>query len=234
MAKDRANERAIEKYIATLLETYFGENDANITADIAKPFVVIRLQNFLPPSEKVLLKKQEFKHVAETRDLLINGLKPEILKELGTLIEEVAIELYADWNFENKSGLLIAIMKEEDKTKRPALKWPIETEREALKEKVIKASAKSQREPDHIEIYEVNDSTVLIERIGIMVDIEKELIKNKALEELRLAKRPLEHRIMDAINLEAVISQNIVELFVDWNFEKDKAYMVLILEPENK
>lgn len=232
MANDRVNDRAVEKYIAEFLETYFGENDTNITATIARPFIVIYLQNFLPPSEKVLLKRQELKRIAETRDMLIDGLKEEILQELGTLSEGEAIELYADWNFENKSGLLIAIMKEEDDTARRDLVWPVENEKKALKEKVIKASAKSQKEPDHIEIYEVNKSTVLIERAGIMVDIEKELIKNKVLEELRLAKRPLEHKIMDAINIEAVVSRSVAELFVDWNFEKDKAFMVLILEPE--
>ena len=83
-----------------------------------------------------------------------------------------------------------------------------------------------------IESYWLNNTTVLIERLGIMVDIEKELIKNGATEELRLAKRPLEHRIMEFFKLEPVLKQEISELFVDWHFEEDKSYLVFLLEPK--
>lgn len=67
-----------------------------------------------------------------------------------------------------------------------------------------------------------------------MVDIENELIKNGVIEELRLAKRPLEHRIMERFKLEPVLKQGISELFVYWNFEEDESYMVFILEPKSE
>lgn len=58
------------------------------------------------------------------------------------------------------------------------------------------------------------------------------MIKNGVTEELRLAKRPLEHRVMEFMQLEPIFNRDINGLFVDWNFEEDKAYMVFILNPQ--
>ena len=83
-----------------------------------------------------------------------------------------------------------------------------------------------------IEVGDENDRQEISE--FIIVDIEKELIKNGAVEELRLAKRPLEHRVIELLQLESVLKQEISEFFVDWNFEEDKSYMVFILESKSK
>jgi uncharacterized protein YbcI len=230
MDRNNTNSTRVEKFIAELLETYFGENEAKIQVTITKPFVVIYLQHFILPTEKILAKRKEWKRIAETRDLLINGIKSEILQKLGDIIEAEAIELYVDWNLENKTGLFIALLNEETNDAREAIKWSDETERKALKEEVTKASTKTEKTPDHIEVFEVAPSIILIERSGIMVEIEKELIKNGVIEELRLAKRPLEHRLMGNRDINGVLNRSIAELFIDWDFEGDKAYMVLLLE----
>lgn len=112
-----------------------------------------------------------------------------------------------------------------------SLTFPEGVHKEPLHETVISIS-KKKKAPEVIESYWLNNTTVLIERLGIMVDIEKELIKNGATEELRLAKRPLEHRIMEFFKLEPVLKQEISELFVDWHFEEDKSYLVFLLEPK--
>lgn len=126
--------------------------------------------------------------------------------------------------------MFIAILEAEAE---PVLESPAEVNTSALKEKVISISKKTQKEPEFIEVYWLNATTILIERKGIMAEVEKELIKNGVIEELRLAKRVVEHRIMEFIKLEPIFNQEINELFVDWNFEEDKAYMVFRLNSKH-
>lgn len=190
--------------------------------------MVIHLLDFFIPSERLLLKRNEVKRVAKTRDILLDGVKPELLEALTAITGFNATELYADWNLEKGSGMFIAVLDAE--VDQALLASPAEVNTNTLKEQVISISKKTQKEPDFIAVYWLNDTTVLVERNGIMVDIEKELIKNGVIEELRLAKRPLEHRIMEFIKLEPILNQEINELFVDWNFEEDKAYMVFRLK----
>lgn len=222
----------VEDYISSFLSEQFGASPQSVNAVLHTPFLVIHLLDFYIPSERLLLKRNETNRVAKTRDILLDGVKPELLQGLAAITESKVQELYADWNLEKGSGMFIAVLDAE--TDQAILESPPEVSTSALKEKVISISKKTQKEPDFIATYWLNDDTVLIERKGIMVDIEKELIKNGVIEELRLAKRPLEHRVMEFIKLEPIFNREINELFVDWNFEEDKAYMVFRLNPKSE
>ncbi|TWT14305.1 Na-translocating system protein MpsC family protein [Planomicrobium sp. CPCC 101079] len=228
MTNDKTVQQEIEDFISSFLHQQFGESPQSVKASIRNPFIAIHLIGFSLPGEKMLLKRKETKRVGETRDLLLNGVKTELFQELTSLTGTDVKEVYADWNFEKESGLLLVVL---DAEADPAsLTVPEGVDKEALHEKIIRISQKTQKAPDAIESYWLNDTTVLIKRSGIMVEIEKELIKNGAIEELRLAKRPLEHRVMEFFQLEPVLKQKISDLFVDWHFEEDKSYMVLLLE----
>lgn len=54
------------------------------------------------------------------------------------------------------------------------------------------------------------------------------------MEELKIAKRPLEHDVLQEVQLEAVLNRSISETFLDWNFDADLSYIVFILEPPPK
>lgn len=228
MTYDKTVQTEIEDFIFSFLHRQFGESPQSVNVAIRNPFIAIHLTGFLLPGEKVLIKRKETKRVGQTRDLLVNGVKPELFQELAKITGCDVKEIYADWNFDKESGLLIVVLDVE--VDPVSLKFPEDVDKEILHEKIISISKKTQKAPETIESYWLNDSTVLIERLGIMVDIEKELIKNGVIEELRLAKRPLEHRVMEFFQLEPVLKQEISELFVDWNFEEDKSYMVFTLE----
>lgn len=62
---------------------------------------------------------------------------------------------------------------------------------------------------------------ILIRRSGILVRIEKELIKNGFVEELKLAKRLLEHVLLKEVRLEHALKRTISEIFLEWEFEED-------------
>lgn len=228
MTNQQPTQKKVEEYISSFLPDQFGASPQSVDAVLRTPFLVIHLLDFHIPSEQLLLKRNETNRVAKTRDILLDGVKPELLQGLAAITESNVQELYADWNLEKGSGMFIAVLDAE--ADQAILENPVAVDTSALKEKVISISKKTEKEPDFIAVYWLNDDTVLIERKGIMVEIEKELIKNGVIEELRLAKRPLEHRIMEFVELEPIFKQEINELFVDWNFEEDKAYMVFRLK----
>nr|WP_316047022.1 hypothetical protein [Planococcus glaciei] len=135
-------------------------------------------------------------------------------------------EIYADWNLEEQTGLILGIFE------RPsgiALKdCPKEIKNQKFLKAVEEVFEKVQKVPDSFEIYSLNDRTVLIERSGIFIHIEIELIRAGFFEELKLVKRPLERKMLEQLEL----GQNIREVFLDWNFDEDKGVIILILQPE--
>lgn len=231
MTNEKTDQTEMEDFISSFLDHHVGERPQSVNAVMRRPFIVVHLIGFLLSSEKFLLKREETKRVAETRDVMLKGIKLELSEGLAKITGIGVKEIYADWNFEKESGLLLITLDTEmDST---ALAFPEDVDKEAFHERIIGISKKTQKKPDVIESYWLNGHTILVERRGIMVDIEIELIKNGVIEELRLAKRPLEHRIMEFFKLEPVLKQGISELFVDWNFEEDKSFMVFILEPKS-
>ncbi|MGO1058202.1 Na-translocating system protein MpsC family protein [Planococcus sp. FY231025] len=219
---------AITQYIEQFLESQLGEKPDQVTVTLHPPFLLVHLSGFLLPSEKMFVERGDWNRVLETRDLIIASMKAELITGLEERSGRKVLDLYADWNLANKSGMLIATM---EKTPLPEeFPWPEEVDQEAIRDIILMNSMHTQKKPDQTNFYWLSKKVLLVERIGILVEIEKQLVKNGIVEELRLAKRPLEHRITKLFNLESLLNGQVQELFVDWDFQQDNSYMVLLLE----
>ncbi|TDL31248.1 DUF2294 domain-containing protein [Jeotgalibacillus sp. S-D1] len=225
--KEKSVQSKIGSYISSLLRDHFGKGPTSVYVTIKKPYVIVHVRGFLAPTEKILVKQKQSRRVLETRDLLMEDLKQAIKLELWKIANLDVKQIFTDWNLENKTGVFIALLEQEEGDEH--FDWPENIDMEAFKSEAIDASQKAQKKPENINVSWLNDRSILIARSGLFVEIEKELIKNGFIEELRLAKRPLETRLIKQSNLESILQQNIHEVFVDWDFQNDKGYMVLIL-----
>lgn len=228
LLKDTMIQSEISGYISTLLRKHFGKGPSGVFVIVNHPFIAIQIRGFLAPMERLQIKQQEMKRVLETRDLMMMDLKLEIMEGLREVAQLEVNELYADWNLEQETGLILGVMKE--KSKEETIPWPDEINKAAFERKVNEASYRSEKVPDSTDLFWLSDRMVLVRRIGILVQIEKELIKNGYMEELKLSKRPLEQRLMKEAGFEEVLRQSISAIFLDWNFKTDVGYVAFILE----
>lgn len=229
MSNEKAIHTEVGSYISTLLRDHFGKGPTSVFVTVKPPFITIHLRGFLAPTEKILLKQQEHRRVLETRDLLMNQLAADIKKDLWKIGKLEVEEVYADWNLDAHTGMILAIMA--DKSPAEDFEWDSDIEVEGIREEVNEASRKAQKTPETTELYWLNKRTLLIERSEIFVEIEKELIRGGFIEELKLVKRPLERRLLLQTRIEALLKQPITEVFLDWNFITDKGYIVVLLDP---
>ena len=228
MTTEQNKQITLSRYIEDFLEEHFGEIPENISVILKPPFLLIYLEEFLLPGEKLFVERQYWNRVLENRDFIMKSLKPDLMAGLQEQAGRNVLDLYTDWNLERRSGLIMAVFEAE--TAPEELPWPEEVDQEAIREIVQLNSIRTQKKPDNQYFYWLTPDVLLIERVGVMVDIEKQLIQNGVKEELRLAKRPMEQRIVKLFNLETLLKAQVKELFVDWNFEKDKSFMVLMLQ----
>jgi uncharacterized protein YbcI len=232
MAREKTIEREVGSYISTLLRNYFGKGPTSVYVTVGGPFIVIHLRGFLAPTEKILLKQNEARRVLETRDILMNDLRAEIRMELLKIGKFLVNEIYADWNLEEQTGLILAVC--EQNSENPPLDWPMEITDPSFQKAIEEFTKKAQKVPELIEIFELNERTILIKRSGIFIHIEIELIRAGFFEELKLVKRPLERKMLEQLNLQPILGRSIREVFLDWNFEDDKGFIILILQPEKQ
>ncbi|MGP4074281.1 DUF2294 domain-containing protein [Halobacillus sp. K22] len=220
----------IAGYIGKLLRDNFGKGPTSVYVSIKDPFVSIYLKDFLAPIERLLVGQKNYHKVEETRDLMLEELIPEIKANLRVSADLHIKNFYYDWSLENKTGVLLGVMDKNESCVRQ--EFPAFTNKEKLEEEMIKVSEIAQKAPDHLDSIYLNNRTLVMERKGILTELEKELIRSGNEEQLILSKRQLEKRLMDLKIFESILGVHIRDVFVDWDFYLDISYLILIVEPK--
>lgn len=221
-------QQMIISYIGKLLRDYFGKGPESVYVTMDYTFISIYLRHFLSPSERVLLAQDQEAILQQMRTKLMQSLIPEI-KAYVVVVTGVKVEdFYFDWSLHNQSGLIFGISSapfpgyETIEENYPGKK---ELERE-----VASMSQQAQRAPEEIYSCQLSPRNIVVIRKGILVRIEKELIREGLEDTLKTVKRKLEKSYFHNNNhIEEIIKKRVIDVFVDWNFELDKSVIVYIL-----
>jgi uncharacterized protein YbcI len=229
---DIANQQSTElsSYIGKLLRDNFGKGPEAVYVSIGAPFIACYLRNFLSPTERVLMEEQQEDTVQMTRDLLMKKLIPEIKATMNFVTGMEIREFYYDWGLHNRSGMFLCISS--DVLQSPEALVEEYDGKERIHAEITNISKQSEKAPAEIYSYQVNPRTTILVRNGILVSIEKQLIRDGYQEVLKLAKRVLEKKLLHNNNhFESIFNMKVVDVFVDWDFDLDKSVIVFITNP---
>lgn len=221
-------EKEISGYIGRLLRENFGRGPGNVFCTISKPFVCIYITNFLSPMENSLISNHQSVYVQKTRELMMENLEQEIKSYLEINTEDKIKEFYYDWNLDVKSGMLLFVFEDEDPNQFEDYK-----NKGLIEHETNKLSKQIQKSPEETYSKLLNERTLIIVRHGILISLEQEFIQLGFQETLKIAKRNLEKKGINdhRESYEAYLNGKIIDYFVDWNFDQDKSYILLILKP---
>jgi uncharacterized protein YbcI len=139
-------------------------------------------------------------------------------------------EFYYDWNLNNKSGAITAVTNGSLSGQHAAMSdYP---HQEELHRKVIEISHEVQKVPEEIFSCRISDRVLLVIRKGILVRIEKELIRQGYSKILKTTKRVLEKSYLHNNEVEQILGVKVEDIFVDWDFTRDKSVFALTLRPD--
>ncbi len=231
MQNSKTIQSEIGGYVSTLIREHFGKGPTSVFVIVKPPFVVVHVRGFLSPTEKILLQKNEIRRVLEIRELLFEELKPDICTALSEVSGKEVETFYYDWHLESQTGMLLGVMSARDATAN--FDWLSEADPDALQKSVVEASRKAEKKPESTELFWLNDRTLLIKRVGFLVEIERELIYNGLVKELKQVKRPLEKRLLlKETSFPGLLGRDVKEIFLDWEFSIDTSYILVLLEPQ--
>jgi uncharacterized protein YbcI len=226
------NKQSVEvsSYISRILRDYFGKGPESVHVTLGKTFIIVHIRNFLSPTEKVLMNQKQDESVQKMRDLVMQTLIPEMKAYIKIVTGMEIREFYYDWGLHNKSAMFTGIC-----TDTTSIDFPIQEEftgKTELINEIINLSSESEKKPEEIYACQLNHRSILVIRNGILVRIEKQLIRQGMQEQLKLAKRTLEKGLLHNNNhFEAILNTKIIDIFVDWDFDLDKSVIVLVTNP---
>ncbi len=217
----------IGNFIGKLLRDTFGKGPESVYIAAGHTCFVAYVRNFMSPMEKILIEHEQEDTVFEMRAKLMESLFPEIRAYVRITTGIQLREFYCDWNFTNQSGVLVGVSQEpmppEENTEDYLGKSEIEQE-------IVRVSEQAERAPDEITSFAINHRTLVVIRTGILVRIEKEFIRHGQESLLRRVKATLEKSHLETNeHFEEFLKRRIIDIFVDWDFDRDKSVIVMIL-----
>ncbi|MDL4841802.1 Na-translocating system protein MpsC family protein [Aquibacillus rhizosphaerae] len=100
---------------------------------------------------------------------------------------------------------------------------------------ITHVSRVAERVPDELNSYMLNSRTFLFIRNGILVNIEKQLIRDGHQEILKLTKRKLEKKLLhNNSHFGEYLSAKVIDIFVDWDFDRAISVILFIVSPTDR
>lgn len=176
--------------------------------------------------EEVLMSQGQHDQVETARTMIINHVVDEVKGFIESSIEIDIENIFHDWNYPNNSGLIVFVLNQElihEKVKSKVDLSKLEFE-------VARISELVQKVPNKIYVHEISSSIYLVERIGILIPIEKALLKKGFKDELLLTKDNLEKSYFHRYGkFDDIFHQEVKDIFIDWDFKQDRAIMGFVL-----
>ncbi|MFD1637718.1 Na-translocating system protein MpsC family protein [Evansella tamaricis] len=217
----------ISSYTSKMLRQKFGRGPESCRATLGINHLVLYIRGFVSPMEEVLLKTSQTAYVNHARDVIIKHVMEELKGVVQISLDVEVEEYFHDWNFTNNTGMLMLVLNGTTETEQVHPNF----NKQALELEVARITSLVQREPDAIKTYILSENVILVERIGILIPIEKALILKGYSSELLLTKDDLEksyfHR--DA-NFNTIFTTPVQDLFIDWDFKEDKSMVGFVLK----
>jgi uncharacterized protein YbcI len=224
---DNSQQKELGAYIGRLLRDSFGKGPEGTFVSIGGHFVTVYLRNFMSPTEQILMEQRQEAMVVSTRATLMEKLIPEIKTGILFITGIELQELYYDWGLHNRSGMMVGISVE------PFAAPPVNETyvgKAQVHREVDDISQQAQKVPDETYSCELNRRTLIVIRNGILVAIEKELIRLGYEIALKYAKGNLEKRYLHNSNhFESSLNKKVIDIFLDWDFVRDKSVIAFVL-----
>lgn len=224
-------QQQITSYMGKLLRDYFGKGPESVYVSIGHTFIVIYMRNFMTPSERVLLEQEHISIIDQMREKLMQMMLPEISGYIQIVTGAKPREFYYDWSLHNRTGMMVAICGEPVPGGQPVNE--AYAGKQEAEQEIIRISQKAQKAPETIYSCEISPRLFLFVRSGILVRIEKELIRLGHSELLKGVKRNLEKSYLHNNSwLETALNRRLADSFTDWDFDLDRSVTLLVAQPK--
>ncbi|MFC0471123.1 Na-translocating system protein MpsC family protein [Halalkalibacter kiskunsagensis] len=217
----------ISSYTSKLLRKKFGRGPESCMATLSEKFLLLHIRGFVSPMEEVLLLQGKYQDVDNARTVIIANVLEELKGVVQVSLNVEVTEFYHDWNFPNNTGVIILILS----GNCPQLSVGKSAIIPKFEKEIARISELVQKVPDEIVTIIHSEKVIVVKRDGILIPIEKALIKRGFEKELIITKDELEKEYFHRFGkFGDILSCKVKDIFIDWDLKEDKSLMVFILQ----
>ncbi|MEW4371730.1 Na-translocating system protein MpsC family protein [Paenibacillus kandeliae] len=225
-----ANLEAVTQQLELLGQSQFGKSPSSIDIHANEHCIVIFLNDLTDSSDSRMPEDldERYTHVYILLDQFVF---PAIKKKIEQATGSTIVNHFIDWKEEtNCASIVCAFNLEPDHINEDLYSGKAD-----LHIKVSQITKDVQKTPTDIESFWMNPSILCIIRKGLLISLEKRIIKKGFNNALRVSKRELElDRFIEELPVEDILGKKLDSAFLDWDFENDHSLLVLTFEENGK
>ncbi|CAM3633384.1 Na-translocating system protein MpsC family protein [Marinicrinis lubricantis] len=213
--------------LSKLLKQRFGKGPEKCFVTFYRNRLTVNIRNFVTSAEEVLIEHDQTSLALHFRSAVMDKVCKEFAQEACSVLGTSFDLYYNDWDYVMNSGILLMESKQ---AKEEAAEWgcPITG---PLFEQIRQLSSEGYKVPDRMDLIQLNQNTYAVNCEGILLQIEKELLKRGHLDILQ--DRFLEMKKKYMLERKAfakIFGRDIEGLFMTWDIHQDQSYIFFCLE----
>ncbi|MEJ8307138.1 hypothetical protein [Saccharibacillus sacchari] len=220
--------QSLTSYSNVLLKSQFGKPADSIDI-VTDPRCFVFIYRGLTDAHDSRLPEDPDERYAHIYILLKQFIYPSLRPKIEAASNQTISFAYMDWKIQTDTAMIAVFLHPEIEKAHEDLyagKADLHQHVETITEKV-------QNPPISIESFRMEGDLLLIVRTGLLISLEKRLVKKGFNNELRLAKRELElERFIEGLPIKELLGKKMKNAFLDWAFEDDVSLLTLELEDD--
>ncbi|MCC3358443.1 Na-translocating system protein MpsC family protein [Bacillus sp. REN16] len=211
----------ISSYVSKLIKSKFGKGPETCYTSISEQYIVVHIKKFMTKIECELTKKEDFETAIRIRSSIMEDLLDPIQEMLEETCNKQISQLYQDWNFFKNTGVLLAVVKSEQKFEgENSLEFML------LRNEISKQSEFYQYQPKEQTFAKIGEKIYIIRSAGYLLPIERLLIE-KGMHILEERENRIRSRYdTNLYRFNKIIKNEITDIFMIWNYEKDESFKI--------
>lgn len=222
---DHEISQSLKNYSEILCKSQFGKPPESIDIRSNERCMLFFFRGLTEAKDERLPKApdERYTHIyILLEQFIFPSIRPKVEKATGKKTDYA----YIDWKIESDTALIAVLLKPGDKEYAEDL-----YEGKAELHRVVESvTEKVQKSPVNIESFWVEDDLLLVIRSGLLINLEKKLVKKGFNSQLRVAKRELElDRFLEELPIQELLHRELNVAYLDWAFEDDLSLLTLDL-----
>ncbi|KHF41379.1 Na-translocating system protein MpsC family protein [Halalkalibacter okhensis] len=217
----------LSSFICKIMKRRLGKGPEQCNIVVKNNLVIVKIHNFITPAEEVLCHKQELSLALKFRSVLVKAIIEEVKADITKVTRVEITKSLFDWDYEKNVGIMMFVGNESLHTS-PFANTMLE---DSFIDKIKIISDRIHKRPSSVK-WVLSDPVVqVIECNDVLIKTESLLFEN-GYEDLLLERgQEIRKNYNDYCDeFESILGQSIRQLFVTWDYESNKNYLIFFVK----
>jgi uncharacterized protein YbcI len=217
----------LSSFICKIMKRRLGKGPEQCNIIVKNNLVIVKVHHFITPAEEVLCNKNELSLALKFRSVLVKAIIEEVEADITRVTNiEIKKSLF-DWDYKQNVGLIMFVGTES------LLVEPISNNAlgDSFIEKIKYVSDKVHKRPSRVNWILSDTAIHVMECSGVLIKTENLLVNNGYEDLLFERGQEIRKNYNDYLHeFEPILGQTINQLFVTWDYEENKSYIVIYVK----